>query len=80
MTPFLGLAIYVKLADPSNGSDVAPPSSPACGDRALVNVTAFPDYATPRLLTSVAIYANEDQARAAGPGNAAFWPPDSVYE
>lgn len=81
MTPTIGRIVHVLgIPAESNGSTVAPAVVTRVWSNDLLNVTVFPDAAAPVPATSVRLFDNENDARAAStereyPQTVAFWPP-----
>jgi hypothetical protein len=84
MTPSLGRIVLVHTAEKYNGCDTHPAiinrvwgdNDPAAarGAYSCVNLTVFPDCASPFSMTSVQLFETEEEARDSGSRHIAWWP------
>lgn len=85
MKPSLGRIVILNDAtQPSNGTSDMPAivtrvwgdgdPADALGSSVCVNLTAFPDNAEPRPVSSVNLFETEEEARDSGFSRAAWWP------
>lgn len=81
MKPSIGRIVHVTgPAASANGVDIAPAIITRVWSDTMLNVTVFPDAATPRPATSVKLVedeatASDINAQAEHPQNLAYWPP-----
>lgn len=84
MVPSIGRIALVNTQETYNGSSTHPaiinrvwgdndPAS-ARGSFVAVNVTVFPDCASPFSITSVQLFETEEEARESGNKHIAWWP------
>lgn len=84
MVPSIGRIIVVATAEQYNGSNLHPAiinrvwtetdTAQARGSFACVNVTVFPDCASPFSIASVQLFETEEDARGSGNRHIAWWP------
>lgn len=84
MVPTIGRIVLVHTAEKYNGVDIHPAiinrlwgdNDPAAarGSFVCVNVTVFPDCASPFPMTSVQMFETQEEARDSGSRCIAWWP------
>lgn len=84
MAPSIGRIVLVQTAETYNGANVHPAiinrvwgdNDPAAARGAFVcvNMTVFPDCASPFSMTSVQLFETEEEARGSGGRHVAWWP------